>query len=199
MTTPKLAGKAIYLEMEQVVPTSAEPVKQLLLFPEWTDDTGRTHSPVLMERTVSKHSPRAQWNINSFITRIRPKPLADLDDRETRGYGDYINIDEYSEEEWDLLPEVSRLESKKLSLELALRREVITSRATAERDEEGFIISKPALDWQVRDNKPIVVETTTNDLEDVFLSHRTPQAVIRRINKVRDTLDNFPKKLVKSV
>jgi len=48
--------------------------------------------------------------------------------------------------------------------------------------------------WIVRENKTVVVEVTTDDLQ-IVRDSKTPQAVIRRINKVRNSLDNFPEKL----
>jgi hypothetical protein len=49
--------------------------------------------------------------------------------------------------------------------------------------------------WVVRDDKPFSVEITDQDIREVYKEWKTPQAVIRRINKVRGTLDKFPESL----
>jgi len=202
MTTPELAGKALYLEMvanpdlsedEQRRVTSwlgVNSVKQVIVFPPHTDDTGRTHAVRVMTRQVSDRSPRAQWDwadpTNAYSYRgVAPKPITphtevDSDEDYTFQY--------YSQEEWDTLPELAKQEAYKLALTNYLKQLTIMR----VRDEDSV---KAVEAWVVRNGKPISVETTTQDLEEVE-AHKTPQAVIRRINKVRDSIPEFPKKLV---
>ena len=200
MTTPELAGKALYLEMvvnqdleenEQRRVTSwlgVDSVKQVVIFPPYTDDTGRTHAVRVMTRQVSSRSPRAQWDWSNPTSKtyrgVAPKPItphAEVDSDE-----DYI-IQYYSEEEWDTLPEIAKQEAYKLAITLYLKQETLLRI----REESGYEVLEA---WVVRNGKPISVETTTQDLREVE-SHKTPQAVIRRINKVRDSIPEFPKKL----
>ena len=144
-----------------------------------------------MSRLVSSHSPRSQWDIN--WTRSFPKPNPEL---EENGYSGYTTIPTYTREEWAEATEREKHDARKLALEYALRREMIDTRHeySGEGDEQvRTIVAQQG--WIVREGKPISVEITDQDCQDVFVHSKTPQAVIRRINKVRGTLDKFPAKL----
>lgn len=202
MTTPELAGKALYLEMvvnpdldedTQRRVTSwqgVNSVKQVIMFPPYTDDTGRTHATRVMTRQVSPTSPRAQWDWSDPTGKtyrgIAPKPVAPSAEEDTQGD---ITLEYYSQDEWDLLSEVAKQESYKLAITHYLKRQTLYR--IREEDDSYKVVEG----WVVRNGKPISVETTTQDLSEVEV-HKTPQAVIRRINKVRDSIPEFPKKLV---
>jgi hypothetical protein len=49
--------------------------------------------------------------------------------------------------------------------------------------------------WVVRDDTPLAVEITNEDMALLHDESKTPQAVIRRINKVRESVLTFPNKL----
>ena len=202
MTTPELAGKALYLEMvvnpdlsedEKRRVTSwlgVDSVNQVVIFPPYTDDTGRTHAVRVMTRKVSSRSPRAQWDWSSPTSKsyrgVAPKPVpphAEVDSQD-----DYT-LQYYSEDEWDTLPEIAKQEAYKLAITIYLKQQTLFR--VLDEDDSVKVIEG----WVVRNGKPISVETTTQDLREVE-SHKTPQAVIRRINKVRDSIPEFPKKLV---
>lgn len=204
MTTPKLQGQALYLELV-VNPDLSEDnqrrvtgwrgsnaVKQLLIFPPHTDDTGREHPAKMMSRIVSSTSPRSQWDwvdLNGTTYRgkgVKPESLTKIE-TDDRGR---IELEYYSNDEWDLLPEVAKEESRKVAVQLHLKRAILTSVRESYDDPEVYVEG-----WVVRNGKPISVETTNLDLEQVE-ERVTPQAVIRRINKVRDSIPEFPKKLV---
>jgi hypothetical protein len=203
-TSPKLAGKALYFELIANPALSEDEqrsacgwqyqgTKQVIMFPEWQDDTGRVHPAKVLYRVVSAHSPRAQWS--DFVATDKPKPLSEVKSRyESESYEEVdlqslVVLEDYKKEEWDLLPEKARQDSKGLGLKLNLIRQVTSFARTA----EGAYQVKLA--WTPRDNKPLVVETTDQDLEELHLHYKTPQAVIRRINKVRDSVSTYPKKL----
>ena len=202
MTTPELAGKALYLEMvvnpdlsedEKRRVTSwlgVDSVNQVVIFPPYTDDTGRTHAVRVMTRKVSSRSPRAQWDWSNPTSKtyrgVAPKPVpphAEVDSQD-----DYT-LQYYSEDEWDTLPEIAKQEAYKLAITIYLKQQTLFR--VLDEDDSVKVIEG----WVVRNGKPISVETTTQDLREVE-SHKTPQAVIRRINKVRDSIPEFPKKLV---
>lgn len=194
---PKIVGKALYLELV-ADPTLTEDearslcgwqhkgTKQVLIFPEYQDDSGNTYGAVIMERVISENSPRSQWEINN-TSRTRLKP--DSGERE-----DYSVYEHYRENEWADLTEREKFDSRRRGLELILKRAVIST-TWGDPDSEGNRPRVAKQGWVVRESKPIVVETTDQDLHDLHFASKTPQAVIRRINKVRDTLDKFPKKL----
>lgn len=192
--TPKIVGKAIYLELiaDPTLPADEarsllgwkhNGVNQVIIFPQYQDDTGEIHDPVVMSRVVCSYSPKAQWD----ISKIREKAKTEGID-ETH----YITYHTYSSAEWGLLTEREKYESRKKSLDIALRRTLIDTTYEGE-GEERKVVAKQG--WVVRENKPIVVEVTDEDYNDLHNYRKTPQAVIRRINKVRSTLDKFPEKL----
>ena len=164
--------------------------KQILIFPEYQDDLGKTHEAVAMSRVISENTPRSQWD----TTYLRhPKPLGTPEPEEKSGYyNDYFSVQTYNSQEWDELPIAGRAESKKLAIELYLRGEMIGTTYVGEGDERVMLAKQG---WIVRDSKPFAVEVTDEDYYDLHRNSKTPQAVIRRINKVRESISTFPNKL----
>lgn len=203
--TPKIVGNALYLELvpnpdlteEQqnaVLGWRKAGVKQIVLFPEYQDDTGRTKNAVIMSRELSTYSPRAQWDLT--IGRAFPKPI-DPDKlaeayANTSGYS-WVQYDDYTKAEWDALTEKEKADAKTLWLDLQMRNQLLSSGWVKNAEGEREELSAQA--WVVREGKPIAVEITDEDYR-LLHDHTTPQAVIRRINKVRESLDKFPTKLV---
>lgn len=103
------------------------------------------------------------------------------------GYRGYAYIEDYTRAEWDELSEAEKQASKTLSLSLTIKDQFLGQI----REDDNWTSVQA---WVVREQKPIVVETTTQDLEELE-DYKTPQAVIRRINKVRDSIATYPKKL----
>ena len=199
--TPKIVGKALYLEL---VPDSSLPeddlrgllgwqyngVRQVILFPEYQDDTGKTYGAVIMVRTLTTYSPKAQWDFTYAETMRVKEGIVGEEDYNKH----YVDFPYYSREEWAELSEREKFEARKRAVGLALKNQLVsTCYAT---DENGERISVAKQGYVVREGKPISVEVTDQDLNDIHNHRKTPQAVIRRINKVRDTLDKFPAKLV---
>lgn len=196
---PKLAGKALYLEL---VPNPAlsddekrsacgwefnSTTRQIILFPEYQDDTGKIVPAIMYSRNVSEYSPRAQWDCER-VTFDQPKPLAEQKfDDPHKAYAGFFYLDAYSRDEWKGLTPQQQAESKSLSMALAVKGKMFGS-VMREGANEGVLA------WTLRDDKPIVVELTNLDYEELE-SYKTPQAVVRRINKVRDSIASFPKKL----
>jgi hypothetical protein len=197
--TPKIVGKALYLELIADPSLDSEKArsilgwygdkatKQIIVFPQYQDDTGKVFEAVVMSRTISEYSPRAQWD-STYLDRALAK-AKDLESTNHMGYTDYPN---YSRTEWDSVTEREKYEARKRSLELILRRELLGTTYEGEGDERKSVAKQG---WVVRDDKPFSVEVTDQDLLELHRDWKTPQAVIRRINKVRDSLDKFPKKL----
>jgi hypothetical protein len=194
--TPKIVGKALYLELVADPTLSATEqrdligwqfggTKQIILFPEYQDDTGRVHPAKALSRIVSTHTPRSQWDTQYFRN---PKPIDPTLDPSSN----YLMLETYTKEEWDSMPLVKKAESKKLAIEMYLRSEMFDEMYVGEGDERKVVAKQS---WVVRDNKTFSVEVTDEDYDDLIHKSKTPQAVIRRINKVRDSISTFPKKL----
>jgi hypothetical protein len=62
------------------------------------------------------------------------------------------------------------------------------------KDENGESTMVATQTWVVRDSKPLAIELTNEEL-DLARSGKTPQAVIRRIQKARLSA-GFPEKIV---
>lgn len=204
IATPKIVGNAIYLELvanpaltkdeqDAVLGWRKGGTKQVIIFPEYQDDTGRSQEVILMTREVSKNYPRAQWDMNR--PRTFPKPITpeELD----KAYADtstyaWVNYEEYKSDEWKELPEKSKAEARALWLDLQLRNVMFGSGYV--RDENGERVEYANQAWVIRESNPIAVEITDEDMR-LANDYKTPQAVIRRINKVRESLENFPEKL----
>ena len=195
---PKLAGKALYLEL---VPNPmltdaqlkqacgweyASTTKQIILFPEFQDDTGRVVPAKMLTRSVSEYSPRAQWT-REVVSRHKPKPIEMQKNLDESSYRGYAYLEEYSREEWTELSEAEKQASKTLAMSILVKGQLLGQ----VREDDNWVTLQA---WVVRDDKPIVIETTTQDIEELE-DYKTPQAVIRRINKVRDSIATYPKKL----
>jgi type II secretory ATPase GspE/PulE/Tfp pilus assembly ATPase PilB-like protein len=115
-------------------------------------------------------------------------------DSEASYAGSYVDYPNYSREEWAEATEREKFESRKRAMGLLLKNQLLGTTWTTNTEGERVVLATQA--YVVRDDKPIAVEVTDQDLSDLHLHRKTPQAVIRRINKVRDTLDKFPAKLV---
>lgn len=192
---PKIIGKAVYLELvnNPDAPEKAigywykDGVRQVILFPEHTDEVGNVRPAAIWERVVSKHSPRSQWN-HTIISRLVRKPTA-----EELAKGDYhISFDTYTSDEYKALTDREKFESAVFTLTQKLKGELVDTYSA--EDENGERIVKATQTWILRDSKPIVVEVTDEDMSSAR-SYTTPQAVIRRINKARNAV-GFPEKLV---
>lgn len=199
--TPKIVGKALYLELvanpaideesiRSVIGWQHKGTKQVLIFPEYQDDLGKVHEAVAMSRIVSENTPRSQWD-TTYLRHPKPLDTPDPEDKSSY-YNDYFQVQTYSNDEWRELPIVAQTESKKLAIELYLRGELIGTRSVGEGEERKSI---PEQGWVVRDEKPFAVELTDEDYDDLHRKSKTPQAVIRRINKVRESISSFPNKL----
>ena len=204
---PKLKGQALYLELVPEESLTEEEqrrlvgwrgtnaVKQVIIFAPSVDDTGREQRGLILTRMVSPSSPRSQWERTNTTT--QKISHLDLEDE-----NQYSIVKHYSKEDWDLLPEATKIESHKIAVGLILRNELLftdyvrDSEGDYVRDSEGNVEVLVKQGWAIRGGKPISVETTDEDYEDLHDKSKTPQAVIRRINKVRDSLADFPAKLV---
>lgn len=203
--TPKIVGKALYLELvadptlgederRSLLGWNSNGTKQVIIFPQYQDDTGTIHEPIIMSRVVSASTPRSQWDTTNLRRCAKPKTEAEIqaiEDDATGYYKHYVNLEYYTNTEWAGLTEREKYEARNFTLSMALRQQTIDTIYVGEGDERK-IVGKQG--WKVREGKPIAVEVTDQDMREIILN-TTPQAVIRRINKVRGTLDKFPEKL----
>lgn len=201
----KIAGNALYLELvpnplldedriAKLLGWEKESIVQLIIFPTMSDPTsGELIPPVVMSRSVSPHSPKAQWRHRRVGDRPIPTPIEKLIAIGKEKNTHHLYLKNYDWADWTALSNTAKQESFAFELEMILQNIFADYYGEWVGDEQK-ITSDQA--WAIRDNKPIVIEFTDEDYR-LVQRNSTPQAVIRRINKVRGTLDKFPEKLVK--
>jgi len=194
---PKIVGKALYLELVPNLTDHSEDearkllgwqfggTKQVILFPQYQDDSGKLYEAVVMVRTVSSYQPKAQWDF-TFLSGSR------LGEPDLSRGDDYVNYPHMNHSAWVELSSKEKHDSMKRALTIVLKNQTISTSSEWVGEERVYTAGQG---WEVREGKPIAVEITDHDMIDLHDSRKTPQAVIRRINKVRDTLDKFPAKL----
>ena len=195
-TTPEVVGKAVYLEALPVLDAEGKPVlpwygikdsvKQLIIMPGGKDTTGRIVLPAIYSRVVSKTYPKAQWRI-SFIEGCPPKEEFVL-----RGEPNYrgLALEAPTYPELLSMPDEIRKSFLTNGIENELFGELMYEQSDYD-SETGNYKTKTIHSWRV--DRKFAVEITDKDLADVY-SHKTPQAVVRRITKVRVSL-GLPEKL----
>jgi hypothetical protein len=149
-----LAGQALYLEMSNAKGDTA----QILLVPMGIID-GKVSNPVMLRRTLTQWSPRAQWQIDKIQT--SPVPTVPIGTTATFGT-------------------MSDEETQQLSLEVL----------APIRNQLSYLMEK---DWKLRNDKPLVVEVSQQDLIDVS-KWSSPQGLLRRVLRTRKEA-GFPEEL----
>ena len=202
--TAKIIGKAVYLELINNPDAdsrtfgywSKNAVYQVILFPEHLDSAGNVKPAQLWQRVVSATTPRSQWDKVAISRLYNPKgieeKLAETD--ENQNY--HFSFPAYSSDEYKSLTDKEKFDSALFTLETLLRGVFVGTfheRTTLPNgDTETKVVAQQG--WIVRNSKPLVVEITDEDAENVD-SYTTPQALIRRIQKARVSV-GFPEKLV---
>jgi hypothetical protein len=149
-----LAGQALYLEMSNAKGDTA----QLLLVPMGIID-GKVSQPVMLRRTLTQWSPRAQWQLDKIQTRQVPT----IPSGTTATFGTMSNE-----------------EAQALSLEVL----------SPIRNQLSYLMEKG---WTLRNDKPLVVEVSQQDLIDVD-KWSSPQGLLRRVLRTRKEA-GFPEEL----
>lgn len=201
--TTEVIGKALYLELESSV--RAGRISQLILLPSYLDNAGEQHPMMVMVRSLDEYSPRAQWDFRKIEGGVSPdwkdvskseqktdwrgnpfyEPQFQITDTTVRSY--------WSDEEkekvaiFNAMSEEDKAKHHRASLELDLIGVLF-------HKEEGTEIVKPKFMFRSSLTKPFAVEVTNDDMESA-INYKTPQALIRRIQKVR-VAKGLPEKVV---
>lgn len=183
---PEVVGKALYLELTPILDSEGnariwqgkDSVQQIIIMPNGKDSAGNEVRTTIFERIVAPSSPRSQWTSNQ----VEPMPtdaevLAELDDPDNR-YANYKGIDKY---EFAAYPEEVKRNLIANGVSHKLRSLSLKSGANWDEETKGYIRFYEEI-WQL--GKSFAVEVTDEDLSAVR-SWKTPQGVIRRINKVK--------------
>jgi hypothetical protein len=196
-STPKIAGKALYLELVNN-PDAPEKafgywykggVKQVIILPQHLDEVGIAQPVQIWSRVVSAHSPRSQWETESFGTgRFVKKPTQEK--LESSAY--HLAYDNYSADEISAMTDRDKYDAGVYTLAERLKGFLLDTHF-GELDESGNRETLVSQNWVIRDSKPLAVEVLFDELEQAR-SHKTPQAIIRRIQKARVSA-GFPEKL----
>ena len=202
--TTEVVGKALYFEFEHAMRSSR--ITQLIVLPSYLANSGKQYNPIYMDRTLDEYSPRSQWDFRRLNSALDPewkdlsraKETTDYADRVIREPSFYLNdIDSsyYTEEEQekkDIFDSLS-LNDKAKHIRAGLEHILIQSLFFV--DDSNVIQAKTKFRSPL--TKPLVVEVTNDDME-LALEYKTPQALIRRIQKVR-VAKGLPEKIVTPV
>lgn len=184
---PEVVGKALYVELtpildkegNSVVWQGKDAIKQIIITPNGTDDLGNSVASTILSRIVSPAYPRSQWDTNSVVPLPDNATLKSLAEGDTSNYFHFKGIDK---DEFESYPESVKRTLFANGIAQMLRGELLRQRSLwNEERQDHDIMTEPI--WKI--SKKFSVEVTDEDLGKLK-SWKTPQAVIRRINKVRD-------------
>ena len=198
MTSPTIVGKALYLELvnNPDAPEGSigmwhkDAVKQIIIMPQHLDEVGIAQPVQIWDRVLSKHSPRSQWDANRFGSGRLVKKLDEATLEAETGY--HISYSSYSSDELSSLSPVDKHNATVYTITEKLKSYLLDTYSV--KDEAGESSFSATQTWVIRDSKPLAIELTNEELEQAR-SGKTPQAVIRRIQKARVSA-GFPEKIV---
>lgn len=186
---PEVVGKALYLELTPIIDyatgtcsvwTGVDSVQQVIITPNGVDESGNYVAPVVMNRSISPTYPRAQWNFNT----IEPLPeTAALLEAAKDSTGRFFHYKGVPQAEFDIYPEILKKSYLTNGIVQVLKQLSLQTTTTWNEETKNYD-PKTKVIWKLT-NK-FAVEITDEDLAKLR-SHTTPQAIIRRINKVKDT------------
>lgn len=200
---PEVVGKAIYLELAPITKINSEGEevavgrtwggktsrKQLIFFQPTITQTGYSVPARKFIRTISSYSPRAQWDC--WLIDPMPAPKTILESQENDD-SSYLRYEYPTKEELDEMPEEIAHSYFANSISQTLKDQILF------QDREWNLESGV---WENRDVVEawkkvalFAVEVTDRDADDLYAG-KTPQAVIRRINKTRESC-GLPAKIV---
>jgi hypothetical protein len=200
LTTPPatIQGKALYLELvnnpdapaESVHLWNKDSVKQVLILPQHLDEIGNVQPVQIWDRVISPRSLRSQWDNNKIGSGRLVKKLTEED---LGGLDSWHTI--YNNYESDELASMSAKEKHEATLYTIFEKLKNSFIGTYTlRDAEGNNETHATQTWIIRDSKPLAIEITNEEFDQARLG-KTPQAVIRRIQKARVSA-GFPEKIV---
>lgn len=184
---PEVVGKAIYLELSPILDSEGKPrvwqgadsTLQVIITPNGTDSTGKQVKSVLYDRVISKTYPRSQWN-SSMVEPLQSEAELIRHYEAEGSKKDYLSTPKI--EDFDTLPDEIKRDLYANGLSTRLRNLVARSYNKFNEATQEYETTTTEI-WSV--SKKFAVEVTDEDLASIG-SWKTPQAVIRRINKVRD-------------
>lgn len=195
-TTPQVVGKAVYLEAIPVLDAEGKPVlkwygtadsvKQIIIFPGGKDTAGKNVQPVIYNRIVSKHYPKAQWRRDIIHPLPTKSEFAAKGDPYYRG----LTLESPSHAELQTMPEEIQKGFMANGVESRLFDQLMYESSEYDPETGNYKVT-PLHTWKIA--RKFSVEITDKDLEDIS-KYKTPQAVIRRITKVRVSF-GLPEKL----
>ena len=184
---PEVVGKAIYLELSPILDSEgaarvwqgADSILQVIISPNGIDSSGKQVKSVLYDRIISKTYPRSQWEATSVEPIQHESEL--IKHFESEGSKTtYLSTPKI--EDFDTLSD--EIKRDLYANGLAARIRALVTRSYNKFNEDTKEYETETLEiWSL--SKKFAVEVTDEDLATIG-SWKTPQAVIRRINKVRD-------------
>lgn len=183
---PEVVGKALYVELSPILNEEGnssvwqgkDAIKQIIITPNGTDDLGNSVATTIFSRIVSPTYPRSQWDTNYVVALPDNATLSALADEEKSSYFYYKGFDKA---EFESYPENVKRTLFANGIAQMLCGEVLRQSRAWNEELQDYDTTTEAV-WKI--SKKFSVEVTDEDLGKVR-SFKTPQAIIRRINKVR--------------
>ncbi len=183
---PEVVGKALYIEMTPTLDSEgkcsvwqgADSIYQFIVTPNGVTPEGKIVDAKVLDRIISPRSPRSQWESTHIVPVAHESEL--IKDYENSSKPNYYSTPKI--EDFDTLPIEVQRDLIANGIAQVLKRNVVSIRKTYSEelgDYETAIWER----WAI--SKKFAVEVTDEDLRQIY-AWKTPQAVIRRINKVRD-------------
>ena len=184
---PEVVGKAIYLELSPILDSEGKPrvwqgadsILQVIITPNGTDSTGKQVKSVIYDRVISKSYPRSQWD-SSMVEPLQSEAELIRHYEAEGSKNAYLSTPKI--EDFEALPDEIKRDLYANGLSTRLRNLVARSYNNFNEATQEYETTTTEI-WSV--SKKFAVEVTDEDLASIG-SWKTPQAVIRRINKVRD-------------
>lgn len=197
MTSPTIVGKALYLELVNnpdapegsIGAWHKDAVKQVIILPQHLDEVGIAQPVQIWDRVISSRSPRSQWDANRFGSGRLVKKLDESVFEDNDRY--HISYSTYSSDELTGMSAMDKHEATIYTISERLKSYFLDCYTTT--DAEGNAKTSATQTWVVRDSKPLAIEMTDEEFEQARRG-KTPQAVIRRIQKARLSA-GFPEKI----
>jgi hypothetical protein len=183
---PEVVGKALYIEMTPVLDSEgkcsvwqgADSIYQFIVTPNGVTPEGKVVPAKVLDRIISPRSPRSQWDSTHIEPVAHESEL--IKDYENSNKPSYYSTPKI--EDFDTLPIEVQRDLIANGIAQVLKRNATYIRKEYNESTKSYDTSLSER-WVI--SKKFAVEVTDEDLRQIY-AWKTPQAIIRRINKVRD-------------
>lgn len=192
--TVSVVGKGIYLELSPVPNAEGEygwkgktARQQIFITPAAVSSSGRKIGMMIWHRLVAEYAPRSQWD----WTVVEPtQSVEDLLIGAAGSEANYLYTQKFDPAEFESYPDELKAKLYANGAALHLRPRMLDYSVGYDEDKKPYREYRQS--WEA--STMFTFEVTTEDIEQIVF-RKTPQAIIRRINKGR-VAKGLPEKVV---